>query len=349
MIGKRIFIIAVLALTALSGCGKQQALLAKYSPGSRAWIDAPLPGTSQPLGPVEIVAHASSPSGIASFEISLNGQPLATASPDADSFDPNLMFMRHSWRPAAPGTYLIEVRAMDASNQAGPAAQVMVVISPKETITPLTCSTPQEPIEAGSAVNISGKLTSSTGGEEITIEYTSPSGESSIQNVTVNAEGSFEDKFVTEEVGKWMVQIFWKGSDQSVPSQSEPCYFEVKSGKPEFTLNHDINCRSGPGTEYPVITSGRIGDVIEIEARSPDALWLYGIMNGSRCWMSLELGELNVNPWTLLERQPPPKPIKPTKTPSICSAYTTESVCLRYKKICKWVVQPTGAGVCVPK
>jgi hypothetical protein len=294
MSGKRFFIIAVLALSVLSGCGKQQTLLAKYSSGSRAWIDAPLPGTSQPLGLVEIVAHASSPSGIASFEISLNSQPLAVASPDADSFDPNLKYMRHSWLPAAPGTYLIEVRAMDSSNQAGPSAQVIVIIGATETITPtiksskLSCNTPSEPISAGNAVNISGKLIPSTGGEQIAIKFTSPSGKGIIQNVTVNSAGSFESKLTTKELGKWMALIFWQGNGQSVSAESEPCYFDVNSSRPEFTLNNNINCRSGPGTEHPVITSGRIGDVIEIEARSPDALWLYGVMNGSKCWMSFE-------------------------------------------------------------
>jgi len=213
----------------------------------------------------------------------------------------------------------------------------------------LTCSAPKESLEPENRVKIAGELKPFKPGSAIALEFISPKGKSIIQNAQVAKEGGYELEYLPEENGKWQVQAFWQGSDSSLPAVSVPCYFEVKSAKPEFTLNHNVNCRSGTGTDYPIITSGRIGDVIPIEARSPDALWLYGIMNGSRCWMSLELGELNVNPWTLLERQPPLKPIKPTETPSICSAYTTESVCLRYKKICKWVVQPTGAGVCVPK
>lgn len=128
----KIFLVGLLVITA---CGTKEAPLPDFSAGSQAWIDAPLPGSSLPLAAVEIVAHAANPASVASFEISLNGQPLAKTTPDQASIDQTLMYMRHSWRPAAPGTYLIEVKALDRNNKPGPPAQVMVVIGTKDTST----------------------------------------------------------------------------------------------------------------------------------------------------------------------------------------------------------------------
>ena len=170
-----------------------------------------------------------------------------------------------------------------------------------------------------------------------------------MKTLNLNKSGHYEHQFLPEEAGEWKVKVFWQGDDKTSLAESEICTFSIKSGKPEFTLNHNINCRSGPGTEYPVLTSGLIGDVIEIEARSPDAMWLYGKMKNSKCWMSLELGNLNVNPWTLPERQPPPKPITPKQQDSSCQTYTTEALCLRNKDKCKWEYDATGLGKCTAR
>jgi hypothetical protein len=137
----KVFTIIILALMVLGACGPQESLQAEFANGSQAWIDAPLPGSSLPLAAVEIVAHAASPDGIASFEINLNGQLLAKTVPDTASIDQTLMYTRYSWQPAAPGSYLIEVRAFDRNNQPGPPAQVVVEVggptpSPTPTLTP---------------------------------------------------------------------------------------------------------------------------------------------------------------------------------------------------------------------
>ena len=153
-------IIAIFMLTLLLGtaCGPEETPQAENTAGSRAWIDAPLPGSSLPLAAIDIVAHAASPDGIASFEINLNGQLLAVTGPDPGSIDQTLMYTRHAWQPAAPGSYLIEVKAFDRKNQPGPPAQVMVVIGPRETIPPsmtptsnptVTSTITQTPTEQG--------------------------------------------------------------------------------------------------------------------------------------------------------------------------------------------------------
>jgi hypothetical protein len=210
----------------------------------------------------------------------------------------------------------------------------------------LTCSTPKGLLDPNTNVEITGELVPAVSDAIIALEFTSPKGESLIRNTAVKKNGNYELGFLPEEYGKWQVRAFWQGSNASMPAKSEPCNFEVKSPKPEFTINHNINCRLGPGTDYPVVTSGRIGDVIPVEGRSKDALWLYGTMKGTKCWMSLELGDLNVYPWSLPEKQSPQKP-KPTV--SVCSRYTTEIDCKRLKDECQWLIQPTGTEACVPK
>jgi len=138
----KVFTILILAMLVMTSCGKDTTPQVAFTAGSQAWIDAPLAGSQLPLAPVEIVAHASSPSGIVFFEVNLNGQPLAQTMPDLASFDQTLMYTRHTWQPAAPGSYLIEVKAYNQDNLPGPPAQVMVVIGQRETPTPTLTATP---------------------------------------------------------------------------------------------------------------------------------------------------------------------------------------------------------------
>jgi hypothetical protein len=139
----KVFAIIVLVVLILAACGPQPVSLSGFSGNNQAWIDAPLPGSHLPLAEVEIVAHSANPGGIASFEINLNGQLLAKTDPDTGSIDPSLVYTRYSWLPAAPGTYLIEVKAFDTNNQPGAPAQVVVEVGePTATSTPPETPTP---------------------------------------------------------------------------------------------------------------------------------------------------------------------------------------------------------------
>ena len=219
------------------------------------------------------------------------------------------------------------------------------VVAPTE----LTCNAPKDPVEPESWVLIRGELTPAPEGGAIALEFNGPEGESFIQNTKVEEDGTYKLAYLPVGTGKWQVQAFWQGSDASAPAESEVCSFEIASDEPEFTLNHNVNCRLGPSTDYKVVTAGSIGDVIPVEGRSKDALWLYGTMRGVKCWMSLELGVLNINPWTLPEREAPVLKLKPTLVPSLCGNYTTQAVCERHKDACKWVITPGAPGVCKAK
>jgi hypothetical protein len=82
---------------------------------------------------------------------------------------------------------------------------------------------------------------------------------------------------------------------------------------------------------------------MEVEARSPDALWLYGRMKNFQCWVSYELGKLNVDRWSLPVRQPPEKQA-PAK--DACLVYTSEALCNRHTDECRWAA---AKGKCVSK
>ncbi len=260
----------------------------------------------------------------------------------------------------------IEIRSVPPENaKAGDCGETGIMVSgfmddiyePVETfsfrscvveISEITCQTGLNPIDLGKEVSITGDLSPKIDGAAIALEFTNPGGETIINNVTLNKAGEYLHKFKADKAGKWKVQAFWQGDDRSSPAESKFCYFTVKGGDPKFTLESNANCRSGPGMDYPVSTSGRKGDVIDIEARDPNTQWLYGKMMGARCWVYIGLGSLNVDPSELPVRQPPPKPT-PTVSASACQMYTTQPLCLRHKDTCLWILDAAGKGTCQVK
>ena len=79
--------------------------------GVRAWFDAPLPATVFfPPNPCQIVAHGSSPIGIAVFELSINGEITSIPSPETDS---SLVTLTRDCGLSRPGEYLLLLRSQD--------------------------------------------------------------------------------------------------------------------------------------------------------------------------------------------------------------------------------------------
>jgi hypothetical protein len=143
MMKTKLLAVLVLALLAVSACGPAASNLTGSTGETQAWVDAPLAGSHLPLSEVEIIAHAANPGGIASFDISLNGQLLAKTGPDAGSLDPSLVTTHYTWLPAAPGLYLIEVTAFDKNNQPFTGVMVQVEVGePTPTWTPTLTLSP---------------------------------------------------------------------------------------------------------------------------------------------------------------------------------------------------------------
>lgn len=217
--------------------------------------------------------------------------------------------------------------------------------------TTLTCIVPKEMIKVGNDVTVKGVLTPAEGGEKIALEYTDPKGRHTIRLVTAGSDGAYTDILKSDQSGQWQFQAFWQGTKQNAPAESGLCKFQVTSGGPELTLNYNSNCRSGPGTDFSIVTWGKKGEVVQIQARNADSSWLYGTLNGDRCWISRELGNLNVNVWVLPIREAPASPSgtggdspSAPAAPSVCSTYTSQLTCNRYKSQCVW-----ADGVCKAK
>jgi hypothetical protein len=63
---------------------------------------------------------------------------------------------------------------------------------------------------------------------------------------------------------------------------------------PTATFIKDANCRNGPGTAYPVVTSFFKGETVQIVGRNPNfnnTWWYVNIPSGGRCWVSLTTAE----------------------------------------------------------
>jgi hypothetical protein len=99
----------------------------------RAWIDAPISGSTIPLAPYQIVAHSSDPVEIRSLEISIDG----TILDEVENPDPsNLLFTASLfWTPPGPGVYLIQARGKNSQGDWSAPAHARVIV--EENVQPL--------------------------------------------------------------------------------------------------------------------------------------------------------------------------------------------------------------------
>jgi len=152
---------ALLILTALvmAACGPAAG---QSTQGPTTWIDEPLDGSKLPLGPTEIMAHASDSDGVTSFDVYVNGAILAHA--PATGIAPHDLYTTGwgsvgnylasttvGWDPKTPGIYTIAVRATDSKGNIGPDATAVVTVGEVEaTPTPLpTAGATEEIVPAG--------------------------------------------------------------------------------------------------------------------------------------------------------------------------------------------------------
>jgi len=100
--------------------------------GPMTWLDRPLDGSHLPLGPVTILAHASDADGVASFEFSIDEDPLATVPASGG----RLGDATAGWTPTEPGTYTVRARATDSAGNVGSEATSVVTVGELPTPSP---------------------------------------------------------------------------------------------------------------------------------------------------------------------------------------------------------------------
>ncbi len=126
---KTIFHISILVLVCLSAaCTLSQTQVTDPPLGPAAWIDAPLDGSSLPLAETQVVSHATDPSGITSFELSVNGKVLQSDPVSSDQAGNTIAHISQDWLPDKVGVYLLSVRAANKSGIYGPYAYAHVTV-----------------------------------------------------------------------------------------------------------------------------------------------------------------------------------------------------------------------------
>lgn len=138
----------VILTIGLAGCGANAAVDGSSSePTSpQAWFDAPLPGSvfvpPNPVSPCQILAHGASPSGIAVFELSINGVAASIPSPDTSS---SLATLTQDCNLSQPGEYQLLLRVQDNNGTWSGYAETTLSIasegSPTPTATPTSTPT----------------------------------------------------------------------------------------------------------------------------------------------------------------------------------------------------------------
>ena len=124
-----------LVLILFAGCSKQAEV------GPTTWIDIPPEDIALPLAPFVIMAHATSNNGVASIEFQVNGELKMSLAPRFDG-DERLGWAEWEFSPLSPGTYRIDVSAVDASGTTGAPDTAIVTIA-----TNVQSNAPATPIE----------------------------------------------------------------------------------------------------------------------------------------------------------------------------------------------------------
>jgi hypothetical protein len=140
-----IFIVILIAgLTACEGVPGRTDLSEGFAGQSQTWIDAPLPNSTIPKLPYKLMFHGANANGIAEFEILVDGVSTAKVLPSSTTMNGTLFFGEFMWTPVAPGTFLIEVKAI-GNGQDSSSDQVYVTVmgdeEEEEEVTPVATAT----------------------------------------------------------------------------------------------------------------------------------------------------------------------------------------------------------------
>jgi hypothetical protein len=92
----------------------------------QAWIDAPLPGSTHPLGVIEIVSHSSAGEGVAQVELSVDGSVVRLDIAPATAGQ--LVLMSQYWTPPGAGTYMLQVRAQASGGEWSSPATTQITV-----------------------------------------------------------------------------------------------------------------------------------------------------------------------------------------------------------------------------
>lgn len=123
-------------------------------------------------------------------------------------------------------------------------------------------------------------------------------------------------------------------NDRPVSASSVP----QANNEPTLTALVNLNVRSGPGVDYPVLGSLASGQSFQINGKNPEGTWwqvIYPPGSGSLAWVSADTeystsGSVEAVPIAQLPPTPPPtvtptptSPLPPTQTPALATGVPT--------------------------
>jgi hypothetical protein len=114
-------LILVLCVTGLSDIA-----VGANNPMPRCWIDYPLDGSTLDAGTsYQIIAHSTSPKGVAQTEFVVNEKVLGTVSNQSGSMATGAQ----AWQPGAAGQFTVKARCQDSSSNWGDYATAKVTVT----------------------------------------------------------------------------------------------------------------------------------------------------------------------------------------------------------------------------
>ncbi len=146
--------LAGICLMMATGCNLQVG-----GAGPQTWIDAPLDGSTLPLGAVIVRSHAASPAGTTKVALQVNGAQVREDS--AGDASQALIEFVQNWTPTNPGDYALQVVSTDRSGHVGRSNLVHVhiggvITTDTPTATSILPEIPPPPSVTPSATGLSG-------------------------------------------------------------------------------------------------------------------------------------------------------------------------------------------------
>jgi len=334
----------LILLILLSACGSPAS-------GPQAWLDHPLDGSTIPLAPLSIMAHASDGNGVDRFLFEVNGSSIGDVDVNANRFGEAII----EWTPPGPGVYNISVQAVNSIGDIGSVATSRVTVGGSDTPTPDVLLAETGSTDAEGFETTFANITSIECGPDqtvfIDISIGNPQGVLGYSLYSTWADVSQGEVFndplpqlvekriqLTESIDtvdrEHQFTLAVEIPEQSIliatnltePGGRCPGHYqeevEMAPSDPTAPLvnaTQNGNCRRGPSLEYEIISSLIEGQTAEITGRSADGSWwqIDPGLGGQICWIAGSVVQISGDVSAVAVVAAPPLPVKiitPTPT-----------------------------------
>jgi hypothetical protein len=93
--------------------------------------------------------------------------------------------------------------------------------------TDISCAVSPIPVPLGETVTVSGVITPTCGGVQVTLNYTKPDFTIITSTVMTDVNGTYMEDFIPDSVGVWWVKASWDGDENHLGAESQKFMFRV--------------------------------------------------------------------------------------------------------------------------